>query len=195
MGYEEQLASHISNIFSFCFQIAIIIFSVIAISMTLNKLGKPGWSIIIPFYNLYILNKVAKLSNIWFIFGMICTPGIYFGLYCMITGMYSSAFQTATSADDIAESLRMINEIGPDIFWPMMTVMLFITLLSYLFYTIWFTVAVINYSRLFKKSFWFALGLLCVPYIFIGILAFDKRMEYSDDDNLVNDIEVTSKIF
>ncbi len=35
---------------------------------TLTKAGQPGWAIIIPIYNYYILTKVGGLEIMWFIF-------------------------------------------------------------------------------------------------------------------------------
>ena len=32
-----------------------------------EKAGKPGWAAIIPFYNMFILNEVARKEILWFI--------------------------------------------------------------------------------------------------------------------------------
>lgn len=38
---------------------------------TFVKAGKPGWGIIIPFYNLYLMCKIAKRPGWWFILFLI----------------------------------------------------------------------------------------------------------------------------
>ncbi|RLE30718.1 MAG: signal peptidase I [Acidobacteria bacterium] len=48
-------------------QLAIIIFIIAAMWKVFTKAGKPGWAILIPFYNLYILLKVAGKPGWWLI--------------------------------------------------------------------------------------------------------------------------------
>ncbi len=67
---EETLATGGSNVtvlIILIIQLAIIIFIIAAMWKVFTKAGKPGWAILIPFYNLYILLKVAGKPGWWLI--------------------------------------------------------------------------------------------------------------------------------
>ena len=67
---EETLATGGSNVtilIILLIQLAITIFIIVAMWKVFTKAGKPGWAILIPFYNLYILLKVAGKPGWWLI--------------------------------------------------------------------------------------------------------------------------------
>jgi len=67
---EETLATcgcNVTVIIILIIQLAIIIFIIAAMWKVFTKAGKPGWAILIPFYNLYILLKIAGKPGWWLI--------------------------------------------------------------------------------------------------------------------------------
>ena len=48
--------------------LALIIFIVASEWKTFEKAGQPGWACLIPFYNIYIMSKIAGVKNWWGIF-------------------------------------------------------------------------------------------------------------------------------
>ena len=48
-------------------QLAILIFMIAAIWKVFSKAGQPGWASLVPFYNLYILLKIASKPGWWLI--------------------------------------------------------------------------------------------------------------------------------
>jgi len=45
--------------------ILLIAFYIVSYWMIFKKAEQPGWTAIVPFYNLYVVNKVAKVHQIW----------------------------------------------------------------------------------------------------------------------------------
>jgi hypothetical protein len=64
---EETLATGGSNIIILIVPLAIIIFILAAMWKVFTKAQKPGWAILIPFYNLYVLLKIAGKPGWWLI--------------------------------------------------------------------------------------------------------------------------------
>jgi len=65
-------------------QLAIIIFIIAAMWKVFTKAGKPGWAILIPFYNLYILLKVAGKPGWWLILLLIPIVNIIISIIAAI---------------------------------------------------------------------------------------------------------------
>ena len=53
------------------FYLAIIILAIVALWRVFSKAGQPGWAAIIPFYNIYVLLKVAGRPGWWLILYLI----------------------------------------------------------------------------------------------------------------------------
>lgn len=51
--------------------ITIIIFYTVSVWKIYTKAGKPGWAVLIPFYNLYVLLKIIKRPSWWIILFLI----------------------------------------------------------------------------------------------------------------------------
>jgi hypothetical protein len=45
--------------------IAFLVFMIVTMWKIFEKAGRPGWAAIIPFYNLYVLLKIAGMSGWW----------------------------------------------------------------------------------------------------------------------------------
>ena len=56
--------------------IAVMIFVIAGMWKAFVKAGQPGWASIVPFYNLWILIKIAKKPGIWMLFCFIPLVGI-----------------------------------------------------------------------------------------------------------------------
>ena len=60
-------ATGITGIITLIIPLAIIIFIITAMWKVFTKAGKPGWAVLIPFYNFYILLKIAGKPGWWLI--------------------------------------------------------------------------------------------------------------------------------
>ena len=60
--------------------LAVVIFYVTAGWKVFVKAGEPGWGIIVPFYNLYLVCKIAGRPEWWLILFFIPLVNIVFGL-------------------------------------------------------------------------------------------------------------------
>ena len=52
--------------------LGILVFSIFGLVKLFKKAGYNGWEAFVPFYNFFILTKIAKLSIVWFIILIIC---------------------------------------------------------------------------------------------------------------------------
>jgi hypothetical protein len=67
--------------------LAVVIFLIVAQWKVFVKAGQPGWACIIPFYNIYIMTKIAGKPGIWTLLCLIPIVNIVFviWLYNMIS--------------------------------------------------------------------------------------------------------------
>lgn len=93
----------------FLLYFAFIIFLVASQWKVFEKAGQPGWACIIPFYNIYIMAKIARVENWWLIF--IPIANIY--IIIVILNGISKAF-----GKDTAFTIGLIF-LG-FIFWPIL---------------------------------------------------------------------------
>lgn len=47
--------------------VAVIVFMIVAVWRVFEKAGQPGWAVIIPIYNIYVLLKIAGQPGWWLI--------------------------------------------------------------------------------------------------------------------------------
>jgi hypothetical protein len=66
--------------------LAIVIFFVVVWWKIFRKAGQPGWAILIPFYNLYVMLKVAGKPGWWLILFLIPIVNFIIGIL-MIVGL------------------------------------------------------------------------------------------------------------
>jgi uncharacterized protein DUF5684 len=45
--------------------LAAVLLTIAAMWKVFERAGEPGWAVLVPFYNLYVLTKVAQLSGWW----------------------------------------------------------------------------------------------------------------------------------
>ena len=139
--------------------IAISVFMIIANWKLFTKCHRKGWESIVPYYNTYILCKVAGSKIMWAIILMVAP---------LVTNIVSNFFNIATNVinnDDIVIFLA----IGVMIFSLAVVVITYIA--SFNIY--------LNLAKKFGKSTGFGVGLVLLPIVFIPILAFGKD-EYQD---------------
>jgi uncharacterized membrane protein YhaH (DUF805 family) len=68
-------------VFWICY-IAVLIFMIAAMWKVFTKAGQPGWAILIPFYNLYVLCKIAGRPGWWIILCLI--PFVNFIIFIIL---------------------------------------------------------------------------------------------------------------
>ena len=84
---EETLAtggSNVTIIIVLLILLAITIFIIVAMWKVFTKAGKPGWTILIPFYNSYIFLKIAGKPGWWLILLFIPIVNIFIGIIAVI---------------------------------------------------------------------------------------------------------------
>ena len=63
--------------------IAIIVLAIAGLWKTFTKAGHPGWGAIIPFYNIYLMCKVAKRPGWWLVLFLI--PIVNFVIHLIVS--------------------------------------------------------------------------------------------------------------
>lgn len=76
------------------FYLAIIILYFVALWKVYTKAGKPGWAVIIPFYNTYTLVKIAGRPGWWFLLFFI--PLVNLIIYFIISVDLAKRFNRST---------------------------------------------------------------------------------------------------
>ena len=49
------------------FMVAAVLATLAAMWKVFERAGEPGWAVIVPIYNLYVLTKVAQVSALWIV--------------------------------------------------------------------------------------------------------------------------------
>lgn len=78
--------------------IPIVLIAIVAMWRIFTKAGQPGWAVLIPFYNLYILTQVAKRPGWWML--------LYFASVIPIAGSLCVLFVS------IIDTLRLAKLFG-----------------------------------------------------------------------------------
>lgn len=65
---------------SIIFSIAIAVFMIVCMWKIFEKAGEPGWGAIVPFYNLYLVFKIALGNGWYFLFLLIPFVNIVFAI-------------------------------------------------------------------------------------------------------------------
>lgn len=63
------------------FIVALIVFLVVAEWKIYTKAGQPGWAVLIPFYNFYILLKIVGKPDWWLLLLFVPIVNIVIGIY------------------------------------------------------------------------------------------------------------------
>jgi len=66
------------------FYLAIVVFVIAGIWKVFTKAGQPGWAAIVPFYNIYVLCKIAGRPGWWLALFFIPVVSIVIGIIVMI---------------------------------------------------------------------------------------------------------------
>ena len=145
----------------------------------INKAREEGWSIMVPIYNLYIINKIAKINLNWAVIGISLIIPYICGILGIIAGIgltdktYNDNMIVPLIPDGMATQIPYIGEM-------VLVLSVLIILTISLFYTIWSIVWSLNIARHFGQSTMFAVGIIMFPMIFLPIMAFDKNIQYID---------------
>lgn len=65
-GPGDQIAAAVSTTTSLIV-LAAVLLVLAAMWKTFERAGEPGWAVIVPIYNLYVLTKVAQVSALWIV--------------------------------------------------------------------------------------------------------------------------------
>lgn len=160
--------------FGIAFYLGIIAFYIASMWKIHTKAEQPGWACLIPFYNIYQLNKIGKGSNInlWLVFGSsIITIPLIFILIVLADGK-SITFDNEVV--NISSSLL-----------PVLLILMFISFIGHFIgmIRIWHGV-----SKAFGQDAGFTAGLILVSFVFIPLLAFGKKYQYIYKQDASEDI-------
>lgn len=139
--------------------VALAILSIVSYWIIFEKAGEGGWKILIPFYNLYIMYKIANCrGRFWASFAMTILVSILSG-YCSVAG-----FLAASGSSDLSA---------------------FFFVAIILIVVMWIAIYVISVTHAFMlaKAFGlsggFGVGLWLLSMIFLPILAFNSNIRYA----------------
>jgi len=79
-----QAAAGGMGMFGMLINIAIIVFSIIIMWKVYAKAGQPGWGCIIPFYNIYLMMKIAGRPGWWLLLFFIPIVNLVISIIVMI---------------------------------------------------------------------------------------------------------------
>lgn len=68
----------------YLFLIALAILEVVALWKVFTKAGEPGWASIIPFYNTYVMTKIAGYNPLLFLLFLIPLVNVVFAIMVML---------------------------------------------------------------------------------------------------------------
>jgi hypothetical protein len=60
--------------------LSIVVFLMVAAWRVFEKAGRPGWAVLIPFYNLYTLIKIAERPGWWLLFFLVPVVNLIVGM-------------------------------------------------------------------------------------------------------------------
>ena len=142
--------------------LAVFVFSIVCMWMIFEKLGIEGWKCLIPFYNTYVLCKrVHKVSTF-----VVCLVAFF---VCMISTLWITlasigSFLSFAGLNDFFGGISVANILIPVILITASTIVL----------TVYTIIIYVKLAQAFGKSGAFAVGLVLINPVFLGILAFDS---------------------
>ena len=139
------------------------ILAIIALWKVFEKAGEPGWAAIIPFYNSYVLCKIAGKKN-WFIYMLISSIVLVISAITMITAFAIIVGLSLFSGSD--------NSDGSNVAVVVLIISMILAIISYIVAIVANFIVCINLAKRFGKSTAFGVGLVFLGYIFYPILAF-----------------------
>lgn len=81
---EEQQGGGIANLIVGVIYLVIVILMIAGLWKTFEKAGEPGWGAIIPFYNVYLMCKIAGRPGWWIILFLIPCVGVIIAIIVAI---------------------------------------------------------------------------------------------------------------
>lgn len=145
--------------------LAITVFVIVCMWMIFEKLGIEGWKCLIPFYNAYVLFKRIYSTPAFFVSLVASVVMI-----CSTIALATTAFAGLAGLLDIFGTFREIT-VG-SVLIPV--ILIFIAAIVLLVLEVMLN---IKLSQVFGKSGAYAVGLIFLTPIFLGILAFDSNCQ------------------
>jgi hypothetical protein len=110
VSFSSSSTGHVSPVFWISYAV-IMIFLIAAMWKVFTKAGQPGWAVLIPIYNLYILCKVAGRPGWWLILMLI--PFVNFIIAIILNVDTAKKFGSG-----VAFAIGLI--LLPFVFWPIL---------------------------------------------------------------------------
>ena len=139
-------------------ELAIAVISIVSLWKVFTKAGEGGWKILIPIYNGYIQYKIAGCrGRYWAAFLLTCAASVL----AVIAGI--------SMAGAISAEVGIISLLAAGVLF----LIVGIIGITYTF----------KFARAFGRGFFFGLGLLFLPFIFLAIIAFNGNIVYVGNVN------------
>lgn len=76
--------NNLGNLIESLLVISLVVFMIVSVWKVFVKAGKPGWASLVPFYNAYVLLKIAGKPGWWLLLLLIPLVNIVFGFLTML---------------------------------------------------------------------------------------------------------------
>jgi len=129
-----------------------------------EKAKKPGWAVLVPLYNIFVISKIAKIKVSWIVLAIIAV-GTFF---VILPKTFSAYAQTFLGMPFIATP-EIENYMG-------------VSSVTIIIVMIWLIMLALGLAKIFGQNIMFAFGLLFFSPIFIGIIAFNDKVKYIHED-------------
>ena len=129
-----------------------------------EKAKKPGWAVLVPLYNIFVISKIAKIKVSWIVLAIIAV-GTFF---VILPKTFYAYVQTFLGMPFIATP-EIENYMG-------------VSSVTIIIMMIWLIMLALGLAKRFGQNIMFAFGLLFFSPIFIGIIAFNDKVKYIHED-------------
>ena len=153
------------------FATGVLVLTLVARGFMFNKANEPAWATVVPFYNLYVLYKIAGKTKLFaaylvcYILMIICATVMIVSFFAMIISAFGALggnyYGVTVGGSTAATIVGAVVVIGLSI-----ALVIFNIFMS------------IGLAKSFGKGGGFACGLIFLPVVFYCIIAFSKNIVY-----------------
>lgn len=153
--YQDSIAYSAGYTFGMLLPLIIAILMIVAMWKIYVKAGAPGWGVLVPIYNVYLLFKIAwKTKMCWIMLACMLLPGVLSGFVVGVSG---------------SETLA--------------TIFALLVMVGFVVASVIGIINTVKLAKAFGKGGGFAVGLIFLSIIFYCILAFGKAQYIGPEGN------------
>jgi hypothetical protein len=167
MSESAENYSYISS-FSNTFRFVFAILTIIGLWNMFNKAGEPGWGAIIPYYNTYLLYKIADMKKMFWLF-LITSITTVVLFFVFIIAMIASFVSIGTYSSNGIYGL-MGSFLGFSV----------VFLAAFVIGLVLKIMNAIKVAQVFNLSGGYAVGIFFLPWLFYMIIGLSKEIHYKN---------------